>query len=230
MNDPTCFPGRVQIRRDTAAWWLRASLCVLVLVLLAPAGSMAAQGARAQLQAFVDQVQSATGQFRQEQQANPGQAARVAPQRGQFAFKRPGRFRWHTLEPHEQLIVSDGQRVFQYDPDLEQVTERQADQAIGASPAALLFGSGSLADAFDLQDQPARDGLEWLRAVPRNADAGFVHVDIGLADHLPRRLELLDAFGQTTQIDFSDLQVQVALPDDTFDFKVPAGADLVRMN
>ncbi|MFA5665131.1 outer membrane lipoprotein chaperone LolA [Castellaniella sp.] len=232
MNACAMVPRSATNTQPAVRWLARAArqLVLYGLVLLAPSMVWAAEGARSQLQAFVDQVQSATGQFTQTSLADPAQGARAAPQRGQFAFRRPGRFRWQILEPHEQLIVSDGQRVFQYDPDLEQVTERRADQAVGASPAALLFGSGSLADAFDLQDRPSRDGLAWLRAVPRNPDAGFVHVDIGLADDLPRRLELLDAFGQITRIDLSGVQTGVQLPEDTFDFEVPAGAALVRMN
>ena len=126
--------------------------------------------------------------------------------------------------------MSDGRRVYQYDPDLEQVTERRADQAVGASPAALLFGSGSLAQAFDLQPQPDRDGLQWLRAVPKTPDAGFVHADIAFADGLPRRLELLDAFGQVSRIVFSDLKANPDIPAGQFQFTVPEGADLVKMD
>lgn len=192
-----------------------------------PGVAVAVDSAQIQLQSFVEKVKSATGQFRQEQAATDG-TKRV--QNGTFAFQRPGKFRWQVLKPYAQLIVSDGQHVYQYDPDLEQVTERKAGQAIGASPAALLFGSGSLDEAFNLQLQPDRDGLQWLRAVPKTPDAGFVHADIGFTDGLPRRLELLDAFGQTSRIQFSDLKANPAIPAGQFQFTVPKGADLVKMN
>jgi len=206
------------------AWRMACAVAVLACV---PALSVAAD-ARAQLQSFVDHVQSATGQFRQER--TDAQGAAQKPQSGAFAFQRPGKFRWDVRAPYEQLIVSDGHHVYQYDPDLEQVTERRADQAVGASPAALLFGSGSLTQAFELQSQPDRDGLQWLRAVPKTPDAGFVHADIAFADGLPRRLELLDAFGQTSRIVFSDLKANPAIAAGQFQFTVPQGADLVKMD
>ena len=216
--------GRVSAPARVPHW--RAA-CAMALLACLPGLSLAAD-ARAQLQSFVDQVQSATGQFSQERADAQGAAQR--PQRGVFAFQRPGKFRWDVRAPYEQLIVSDGQHVYQYDPDLEQVTERRADQAVGASPASLLFGSGSLSDAFDLQAQPDRDGLQWLRAVPKTPDAGFVHADIAFADGLPRRLELLDAFGQVSHIVFSDLKANPDIPAGQFQFQVPEGADLVKMN
>ncbi|MGB6009174.1 MAG: outer membrane lipoprotein chaperone LolA [Castellaniella sp.] len=200
------------------------ALCGLVGL---PGPSWAVDTAQMQLQSFVDKVKSATGRFQQEQAAPDG-AKRL--QTGTFAFQRPGKFRWQVVKPYAQLIVSDGQRVYQYDPDLEQVTERKAGQAIGASPAALLFGSGSLDDAFNVQAQPDRDGLQWLRAVPKTPDAGFTHVNIGFSDGVPQRLELLDAFGQTSRIAFSDLKANPGIPASEFQFTVPQGADLVKMN
>lgn len=213
-------------------YWFLGMLAALLLVV--PLASHAADGAApgasasAQLQAFVSQVQSATGQF--EQSRTGGTAGTAQTQTGTFAFQRPGKFRWQVVKPYAQLIVSNGRQVFQYDPDLDQVTERSAGQAIGASPAALLFGSGSLSDAFRLQDQPARDGLQWLRATPKTADAGFTHADIGFADGIPQRLELLDAFGQTTRIVFTQLQRNPTIAASQFQFSVPAGAALVKMD
>lgn len=195
-------------------------------LLMAPLPSVAAT-ASAQLQSFVDKVQSATGQFQQDRAGDGGGAQRS--QSGTFAFQRPGKFRWQVTKPYAQLIVSDGKHVYQYDPDLDQVTERNASQAVGASPAALLFGSGSLSDAFTLQDQPDRDGLQWLRATPKNTNAGFSHVDIGFSAGLPVRLELLDAFGQTTRIVLSQMKTDPTIAADQFRFTVPKGAALVKM-
>lgn len=207
---------------------LAALALAATALLMAPLPSVAAATAGAQLQSFVDKVQSATGQFQQDRSGDGAGARRS--QSGTFAFQRPGKFRWQVTKPYAQLIVSDGRHVYQYDPDLDQVTERNASQAVGASPAALLFGSGSLGDAFALQDQPDRDGLQWLRATPKNADAGFSHVDIGFSAGLPVRLELLDAFGQTTRIVLSQMKTNPAIAADQFQFSVPKGAALVKMN
>ena len=175
-------------KRHGLARWLVAAAMVVGI-----APSIMAAEARPQLQRFVDDVQSATGRFTQQVVGTEGTPRQL--QEGEFAFQRPGRFRWETLKPYEQVVVSDGKVLRQYDPDLLQVTERPVDASIGASPAAILFGSGSLEDAFQLSEQGERDGLSWLRAKPRNADAGFTHVDIGFAQGIPQRLELLDAFG-----------------------------------
>jgi len=120
-------------------------------------------------------------------------------------------------------------RVFQFDPDLSQVTIRKVDQAIGASPAAILFGSGALEKAFEVTRLPERDGLLWLRAKPRGSEAGFVHVDIGMKDGLPHRVVLLDAFGQTTRVDLSGIVKNATLKPDAFQFTPPAGVDTIRM-
>lgn len=196
------------------------------LLALCPIVATAAS-AQAQLKTFVAGVRSATGVFTQTT-IGPQGATRPG-QTGAFAFQRPGKFKWAVQRPYEQLIVSDGKEVFQYDPDLAQVSVRNVDQVVGTSPAAILFGSGNLDDSFDVTVLPGKDGLDWLRAKPRNADAGFTHVDIGLKDNAPVRLELLDTFGQKTLIDLSDIRSNPVLPAAEFQFSSPAGVDVVRM-
>lgn len=193
---------------------------------LCPLAALAAS-AQEQLKTFVSTVQSATGGFTQSTVGPQGQTQQA--QRGQFAFQRPGKFKWAVSQPYEQLVVSDGKQLYQYDPDLAQVTTREVDQAIGTSPAAILFGAVDLEQAFTVAALPARDGLEWLRAKPRDADASFAQVDIGLKDNLPVRVELLDAFGQTTRVELSGIQANASLPADAFRFTPPAGVDVIKM-
>jgi len=201
-------------------------LMAALIVAVSPVAAWGAD-ASAQLRQFVANVASATGQFTQQTTGDrgPGKAA----QSGQFAFQRPGKFRWAVKSPYEQLVVSDGTTVFQYDPDLAQVTERGVGQSIGASPAAILFGSGSLDESFQVSSLPESDGLQWLRAKPRSADAGFAHVDIGFRDGLPLRLLVLDSFGQTTRIDLSHIDTRPSLPASEFRFVPPKGVDVVKM-
>ncbi len=204
-----------------------AAVAVLGLApALTPALALAAS-AQEQLRAFVATVTAATGSFSQYTVNDQG---RTQPaQTGVFSFQRPGKFKWAVQKPYEQLVVSDGRQVFQYDPDLAQVTERKVDAAIGTSPAAILFGSGSLEQSFDVSALPAKDGVEWLRAKPRTADAGFSRVDIGMKDNLPVRVELLDSFGQTTRVDLSAIQSNPSLPAREFQFTAPKGVDVVKM-
>ncbi|HEU0231112.1 MAG TPA: outer membrane lipoprotein chaperone LolA [Burkholderiaceae bacterium] len=204
---------------------LLAALCLAACPALAWSAS-----ARDQLRQFVASVSVATGTFKQQTLGTPNDPGKAKPpESGRFAFRRPGRFRWEVKKPYEQLIVSDGKTVYQYDPDLAQVIERDVSKSIGASPAAILFGSGSLDDAFVVTPLPDKDGLQWLRATPRKADAGFAHVDMGFSDNKPVRLELLDSFGQITRIDLSDIQTNPTLPASEFTFALPKGVDVVHM-
>lgn len=190
-------------------------------------GQVLAASAQDQLRAFVKQVHTATGIFQQTVVGPQGETRR--PQTGKFSFERPGNFNWEVLTPYAQLIVSDGRDVFQLDPDLNQVTVRKVDQAIGASPAAILFGTGELEQVFVVTAMPDRDGLSWLRAKPRSGEAGFVHLELGMRDNLPARVVLLDAFGQTTRVELSQMQRNPDLPASLFKFVPPVGADVVRM-
>lgn len=201
-------------------------LAAVAVLGLSPTLVLAAS-AQEQLRAFVSTVTSATGSFSQYTVNDQG---RTQPaQTGVFSFQRPGKFKWAVQKPYEQLVISDGRQVFQYDPDLAQVTERKVDAAIGTSPAAILFGSGSLEQSFDVSALPAKDGVDWLRAKPRTADAGFSRVDIGMKNNLPVRVELLDSFGQTTRVDLSGIQANPQLPVKEFQFTAPKGVDVVKM-
>ncbi|TSH90782.1 outer membrane lipoprotein chaperone LolA [Verticiella sediminum] len=184
--------------------------------------------AAGQLRAFVKDVRSASGSFTQVTTGAQG-AGGGQQQAGSFAFQRPGKFRWAVEQPYEQLVVSDGQQLYQYDPDLAQVSVRAAEAAIGNAPAQVLFGSGSIDASFKLEPLSARDDLAWLRAVPLTSEAGFSHMDIGFADGLPMRIELLDAFGQTTRIEFTTILPNPDLPAGAFEFAPPPGTDVVRM-
>ncbi|WP_050813128.1 outer membrane lipoprotein chaperone LolA [Achromobacter insuavis] len=205
---------------------LTAALAFCVAPALAPASAMAAT-AQEQLRAFVNTVTAATGSFSQYT-VNP-QGRTQPAQTGVFSFQRPGKFKWAVQKPYEQLVISDGRQVFQFDPDLAQVTERKVDAAIGTSPAAILFGSGSLEQSFDVSALPSKDGVDWLRAKPRTADAGFSRVDIGMKDNLPVRVELLDSFGQTTRVDLSGIVPNPKLGEGEFRFVAPKGVDVVKM-
>ena len=183
--------------------------------------------ARQQLNDFVKNIKSATGQFAQVTVG--GKKAKPA-ESGDFSFQRPGKFVWNVTKPLAQSIISDGQTVYQYDPDLMQVTERSAKNAVGASPASVLFGTGSLEQNFTVKVLPAKDGVEWLRATPKVSDAGMKYMDIAFANNLPAELKIVDSFGQTTTIKLRNFKANVAIPASSFKFNAPKGVDRVRLN
>jgi chaperone LolA len=141
---------------------------------------------------------------------------------------RPGKFRWEYRKPYEQLIVGDGQKFWMYDIDLEQVTVKKLDAALGSSPAALLSGSNEIERGFVLKNIEARDGLEWLQAVPRSAESSFEKILMAFnAKSELVVMELHDAFGHHTVLRFTELKRNPSLSSERFRFVPPKGADVL---
>ena len=177
------------------------------------------------LRAFVRDVKSGRAAFVQTVVSPDG--ARSKTSSGTFEFERPHRFRFDYLEPYVQQIVSDGQKVWVYDPDLNQVSVRKVAQALGTTPAALLAGTG-LDEAFTLTAEAQRDGLNRARATPKTDDSGFQWMTIGFKGQTPATVEILDTFGQRSLLKFSDFQANVPLKPERFRFTPPAGADVLE--
>lgn len=200
---------------------LRGAL--LALLLLAPAAAQAT--ALERFQAFLRGTQSARATF--EQKVYDRDRRLVQASAGSFSFLRPGRFRWRYAQPYQQLIVGDGERVWIYDPDLNQVTVRAMARALGSTPAALLAGSSDVERAFEFAEGGSAAGLEWLEAKPRGEDSGFERIRLGLGAGGVQAMELTDHFGQTTVLRFSTLERNVALAPADFRFVPPKGADVL---
>ncbi|MEP7084812.1 MAG: outer membrane lipoprotein chaperone LolA [Betaproteobacteria bacterium] len=202
----------------------RTLLAALVVNLLLPLQSATA-GAVEDFRAFTTQTRAARGEFTQIVTDRNGKVLRQAS--GTFSLSRPGKFRWSYMKPYTQLLVGDGQKVWVYDTDLNQVTIRAMDQTLSATPAALLSGSEDLDKVFTLQELPAADGLSWLGAKPKNADSGLESVRIGFSKSILQRLEFVDSFGQKTLITVAKFERNPVLPADTFTFTPPKGADVI---
>ena len=143
-------------------------------------------------------------------------------------FERPGKFRWVYEEPYEQLIVGDGDRIWFYDRDLNQVTVRNLDTAIGGSPAALLAGNRDIENSFDLTEIGLQGDTEWLEAIPKGKESTFEWVRLGFTrDGALKAMELHDNFGQTTVLTFSRLEQNPKLASELFKFSPPEGADVI---
>lgn len=174
---------------------------------------------------FLSTTLSAKGEFEQRIVDRNGKL--VQESRGTLAFSRPGRFRWTYVKPYAQLIVGDGNRVWVYDEDLQQVTVRRVDQALTSTPAALLAGNNEVMRAFRISDQGEREGLEWLQAIPREKEGGFESMRIGFGFAGPEVMELVDSFGQLTVLRFTTFQRNPKLDPALFRFSPPRGADVI---
>jgi outer membrane lipoprotein carrier protein len=204
----------------------------LLALLLAGATIAARADSLQQLREFLTQTSSARGQFSQNASgataAGKSAAPRSAKAAGTFEFSRPGRFRWSYTSPYQQTIVSDGQKLFVYDPDLNQVTVKKLRGAIPASPASILFGSNDFERDFEVKSDGERDGVQWVLATPRSQDSSFQRIRIGFRDGLPAAMDLTDSFGQVTTLRFSGVQRNPKIDPAQFHFDPPGGADVLE--
>ena len=183
-------------------------------------------GATDKLKNFIASTHSAQANFTQEVLDKSGK--RIQSASGTMQFVRPGKFRWVYQKPFEQLIVGDGEKFWLHDVELNQVTVKKIDAALGSSPAALLSGSNEIERGFELKDNGTKDGLEWLQAMPRAQDTSFEKILMAFnAQSELMVMELQDAFGHTTVLRFSKLQRNPKLSPQLFKFVPPKGADVL---
>jgi len=220
----------MRLRSAAPALW-----CVLALglnVLAAQADSLDS------LAQFLKQARSARAEFTQTVTAPPrqGQATRTKTSAGSFVFLRPGRFRFDYQKPFPQTLVADGQTFWLYDPDIGQATARSQAQALGSTPAALIASSADLKvlqQDFTLEAAPAAEGIEWVLATPKQKETSLQSVRIGLrsqgADVALARLEIVDAFGQRSVLQFDRFEVNPSsVTAAQFQFTPPAGVQVIR--
>ena len=207
--------------------WI-ASLVIAVTALSASAGGLN------ELEKFLGDTRTGSAAFTQTvtPPARTGESApRAKVSTGRFEFARPDRFRFDYVRPFPQTIVADGQWLWLYDADLNQVTQKSQSQALGHAPAALVASSGSvakLAEAFHLQEEPDAQGLSWVSATPRQAEGTLKRVRVGLAQGLLMVLEMEDQFGQRSVLRFDGFKSNPAFSATHFQFKPPPGADVLK--
>ena len=177
------------------------------------------------LKEFVREVKTGRAAFTQTVTSPDGTKKKNSS--GTFEFSRPNRFRFAYLKPFEQLIVADGQKVWIFDADLNQASSRKLSAALGSTPAALLAG-GSLDKDFDLSALPAKDGLDWVQALPRTKDGAFQSMRVGFRGKELAAVEIVDSFGQRSLLQFSQFAANASVPADGFKFTPPAGADVIE--
>jgi outer membrane lipoprotein carrier protein len=200
---------------------MRALLACIAIVAAVPVQAASLE----RFHAFVRSTQSARADFSQKMFDRNKKV--VQESSGSFMFQRPGRFRWTYAKPYAQVIVGDGEKVWIFDEDLNQVVVRKIAQAIGSTPAALLAGSAEVEQAFELSEAGSADGLEWLEARPRMRESGFERIRMGFGVAGIEAMELIDPFGQTTVLRFSNLSRNPRLDPSTFRFTPPKGVDVL---
>jgi outer membrane lipoprotein carrier protein len=209
-------------RSKSVVCWIAA------LIVATPCFGAAAPNGQQRAEQFLQGLQGLQAEFKQRLKDRTGQVTDESS--GTLAIKRPNRFRWDYRNPYEQVIVSDGTRVWMYDADLEQVTVRKLDVALSSTPAMLLSGEGTLTDNFNVTETTEQAGVTWVRMEPKRNDTDFKAVRLGFSSGKVQELkfmELADKLGQTTLLEFTNFERNPALDSSRFVFKVPAGADVI---
>jgi outer membrane lipoprotein carrier protein len=205
----------------------RGLQALLVLLLLGLLVNVAAEASAAdKLKAFQREVSSLSGEFRQLVTDKDG--AVVQDSSGRVVLARPFRFRWDYQQPYEQVIVSDGAKIWFYDAELEQVTIRDVDASMGGGVALFLSGDKPIEAEFTLKPLPNRSGMEWVSAAPRSGKGEFDRVKVGFRGAELSVLEVTDHFGQTTRLEFTAVEKNPVLPASRFVFVPPEGVDVLR--
>ncbi len=177
------------------------------------------------LQEFLQSVESLQAHF--EQRVVDQNQQLIEQASGTVVLKRPGRFRWDYAEPYERVVLADGERVWMYEVDLEQVTVRPMVAGLGETPAALLSGDPDVLDRFDYQGYSVVDDITWVQLAPVSPAADFEYIRLGFDRQNLVRLELRDRLGQSTQISFDGIVINQLIDDAVFQLQVPDGVDVI---
>lgn len=185
------------------------------------------------LESFIRTAKSGRAEFTQviTAPAREGQAPRTKSSSGTFEFQRPNHFRFDYRKPFEQTIVADGQTLWLFDKDLNQVSRRAQAKVLASTPAALIAASPDLETLkrdFDLQVLPDSNGMSWVQATPRQKEGQLTSMKVGFRGEQLAALDILDSFGQRSVLTFNGMQVNAGVTADAFRFTPPKGADVVQ--
>lgn len=220
---------------DSGKFWRRhlprstslLSLCLIVACAAAgaqPAADDTAAGV-ATLEAFLRDVHTLTADFKQELWSADQRLLQT--ETGTLALRRPNRFRWIYAKPTQLTVVADGSKLWTYDVELAQVTVAPLDSTVESTPAMLLSGDRNVRDSFNVVQTEQLDGIEWIKLAPKKGGTDFSSLRIGFKGKAPQQLELVDGLNQVTRIELKNLAVNPDLQDGTFEFKPPAGVDVI---
>lgn len=207
------------MRQIYTSLWL-----TLALIFAAPAGSQTSDAA-ADLERFLAEADTLSADFTQVLMDGTGAGGEHSG--GRFYVSRPGRFRWEYTTPAEQLVVSDGERLWMYDADLEQVTVRSVDESLDGTPAMLLSGKGRLEDSFRTGPTYVEEGLAWVELIPLTERPEFKGLRVGMSDGVIGAMEVIDNLEQVTRIEFRAVELHAELAAELFRFEPPEGVDVI---
>ncbi len=200
----------------------RFLIALLLITIALPA--QAGEGEE-RLQRFLDGLKTLRAEFVQTQ-LDPNEQV-VEEGEGVLYLSRPGRFRLEYSTPYEQLYVADGERMWMYEIDLDQVSVREQGNALGDTPALLLSTTAPLAENFSIDELGVHGGLSWLELHPRSKDTSFSYMRTAMEGEMLRAMEMVDGFNNTTRLYFVSMDENPPLGEEKFQFSPPPGVDVI---
>ena len=196
----------------------------LILLFLVPPVTHAEESP-AYVQAFFGGLQTLQADF--DQQVIDANNKTIQSSRGHMWIRRPGRFRWDYSTPYRQQLIADGEHLWSYDEDLEQVTVQPAAEVLTSTPAMLLSGNEPLEKVFHIEAVEMQDNDQHVRLTPISDDSNVIELHLFFSAGMLARIEAQDSFGNTTTFSFTHLERNPKLDEGVFSFTPPAGADVV---
>ena len=203
---------------------MKLTTLIFLSLLFTPLLSGAANSQQDNLQQHLRNSSHLSGQFTQV--VENSESFQIQSSTGEFWINKPNQFRWHYATPYVQKIISNGDKVWIYDEDLEQVSIKDASTAIQSSPLSIILGSTSIEQHFNVTGLTKKDALEWLKLTPKSDSSGFEFIHVGFDKGMLSRMELQDNFGQTTRLLFTNIDKTSMIDNSTFNFQVPEGSDV----
>lgn len=198
------------------------ALTVLTVLWVACASHAFAASAVEKLTEQLAPLTAITGRFTQIQKDAEGDV--FSRSSGTFTMQRPGMLRWETVEPFPQLLVTDGNKIWLYDEDLEQVTISSVDEQLNQTPAIIFSGElNQIKQQFDVY---TKDGARFSLK-PKGSGEVYQRLDIEFENNLIKRMMILDGFGQTTEFFLTDVTATAVKPLSYFQFQAPQGTDVL---
>ena len=178
----------------------------------------------AELQLVLDKIQSLSAEFHQQVSSADGYS--LQEMEGVMHIARPGRIYWKTVPPYEQLVVSDGEKLWLYDPDLEQVTIKALAENLVDSPAALLVGKAdNLADRYQICKEISGGALR-IAMTPLEQSSVYTHIVLTFESDAPASITMTDSLGQHTEVTLAAVALNPELEASLFVFNPPDGVDV----
>ena len=210
--------------------WLCASLltsiaCCSVNAMDESAAVDSSDPGLVRLRNYLDEFDSLRADFRQEVINSDMELVEQAS--GKVLLQKPGRFVWNYEQPYERVIMADGERVWLYEADLEQVTVRRLDTGLGETPASLLTGTADVLDHFEYVESSVADGLEWIQIKPRSPESDFASIILAFDGDVLVQIALLDRLEQRTRLYLSKIEKPTTVEANEFVFVVPDGVDVI---